>query len=164
MASNTWNFFNDISTFPFIPKGSHYLLEYFCNQIRSDQISRSVVSDSLWPHESQHARPPHPSPTPGVHWDSGPSSQWCHNCFLMSMPGNFNIFVISALTSVECLLLEKYVKAVYCHLDYLTYMQGTSWETLGCMKHKLESRLLAEISITSDLQITPPLWQKAKKN
>ena len=44
----------------------------------SDQISRSVVSDSLWPHESQHARPPCPSPTPGVHSDSGPSSQWCH--------------------------------------------------------------------------------------
>ena len=46
--------------------------------IRSDQISRSVVSDSLRPHESQHARPLCPSPTPGVHWDSRPSSQWCH--------------------------------------------------------------------------------------
>ena len=46
--------------------------------IRSDQISRSVVSDFLWPHESQHARPPCPSPTPGVHTDSHPSSQWCH--------------------------------------------------------------------------------------
>ena len=43
----------------------------------SDQISRSVVSDSLRPHESQHARPPCPSPTPGVHWGSRPSSQWC---------------------------------------------------------------------------------------
>ena len=46
--------------------------------IRSDQISRSVVSDSLRPHESQHARPPCPSPVPGVHSDSRPSSQWCH--------------------------------------------------------------------------------------
>ena len=46
--------------------------------VRWDQISRSVVSDSLWPHESQHARPPCPSPTPGVHSDSRPSSQWCH--------------------------------------------------------------------------------------
>ena len=46
--------------------------------IRSDQISRSVVSDSLRPHEPQHARPPCPSPTPRVHWDSCPSSQWCH--------------------------------------------------------------------------------------
>ena len=44
----------------------------------SDQISRSAVSHSLRPHESQHARPPCPSPTPGVHSDSGPSSQWCH--------------------------------------------------------------------------------------
>ena len=46
--------------------------------IRSDQISRSVVSDSLQPHESQHARPPCPSPTPRVHSDSRPSSQWCY--------------------------------------------------------------------------------------
>ena len=46
--------------------------------IRSDQISSSVVSDSLQPHESQHARPPCPSPTPRVHWDSRPSSQWCN--------------------------------------------------------------------------------------
>ena len=44
----------------------------------SDQISHSVVSNSLQPHESQHARPPCPSPTPGVHSDSRPSSQWCH--------------------------------------------------------------------------------------
>ena len=45
---------------------------------RSDKISHSVVSDSLWPHESQHARPPCPSPTPGIHSDSCPSSQLCH--------------------------------------------------------------------------------------
>ena len=44
----------------------------------SVQFSRSVVSDSLRPHESQHARPPCPSPTPGVHSDSCPLSQWCH--------------------------------------------------------------------------------------
>ena len=44
----------------------------------SVQFSHSVVSDSLWPHESQHARPPCPSPTPGVHSNSCPSSQWCH--------------------------------------------------------------------------------------
>ena len=47
-------------------------------KFRSDQISGSVVSDSLQPHESQHARAPCPSPNPKVHWDSGPSSQWCH--------------------------------------------------------------------------------------
>ena len=49
-----------------------------CLFYSSDQISRSVVSDSLLPHELQHARPPCPSPTPGVHSDSSPSSQWCH--------------------------------------------------------------------------------------
>ena len=50
---------------------------YNCN-IQSVQFSRSVVSDSLWPHESQHARPPCPSPTPGFHPNSRPSSRWCH--------------------------------------------------------------------------------------
>ena len=52
---------------------------------RSDQISHSVVSDSLQPHESQHTRPPCPSPTPGVHSDSCPSSQWCHPAILSSV-------------------------------------------------------------------------------
>ena len=47
-------------------------------QFSSVQFSSSVVSDSLRPHESQHARPPCPSPTPGVHSNSHPSSQWCH--------------------------------------------------------------------------------------
>ena len=59
---------------------------------------------------------------------------------------------------------KEYVKAVYCHPAYLTSMQNTSWETLGWKKHKLESRLLGEISITSDMQMTPPLWQKVKRN
>ena len=59
---------------------------------------------------------------------------------------------------------KEYVKAVYCHPAYLTYMQSTSWENLGWKKHKLESRLPEEISITSDMQMTPPLWQKVKKN
>ena len=58
----------------------------------------------------------------------------------------------------------KCVKAVYCHLAYLTYMQSASREMLGWRKHKLESRLPGEISITSDMQITAPLWQKEKKN
>ena len=59
---------------------------------------------------------------------------------------------------------KEYVKAVYCHPAYLTSMQSTSWETLGWMKHKLESRLPGEISITSDMQMAPPLWQKVKRN
>ena len=59
---------------------------------------------------------------------------------------------------------KEYVKAVYCHPTYLTYIQSTSWEMLDWKKHKLESRLPGEIPITSDMQMTPPLWQKVKSN
>ena len=59
---------------------------------------------------------------------------------------------------------KEYVKAVYCHSAYLTYMQSTSYEMLDWMKHKLESRLPGEISITSDMQMTPLLWQKVKRD
>ena len=61
-------------------------------------------------------------------------------------------------------LRKEEVNAVCCHPSSLTYMQSTSSITLGWMKHKLESRLPGEISITSDMQMTPPLWQKVKKN
>ena len=61
--------------------------------------------------------------------------------------------------------LERgYIKAVYCHPAYLTSMQKTLCEMLGWMKHNLELRLPGEISTTSDIQMTPPLWQKVKKN
>ena len=59
---------------------------------------------------------------------------------------------------------KEYVKAVYCHPAYLTSMQSTSCEMPDWMKHKLESRLPGEISITSDMQMTTPLRQKAKGN
>ena len=63
---------------------------------------------------------------------------------------------------------NEYIKAVYCHPAYLIYMQSTNAvlneEMPGWMKHKLESRLLGEISITSYMQMTLPLWQKVKKN
>ena len=59
---------------------------------------------------------------------------------------------------------KEYIKAVYFHPAYLTYMQSTSKETLAWKKHKLESRLLGEISITSDMQMTPALWQKVKRS
>ena len=58
---------------------------------------------------------------------------------------------------------KEYVKAVYCHSAYLTYMQSTC-KIPGWKKHKLESRLPREISTTSDKQMTAPLWQKVKKN
>ena len=57
---------------------------------------------------------------------------------------------------------KEYAKAVYCHSAYLTYMKNTSWETLGWMKHKLESRLTGEISITSDMYIHHPYVRKQK--
>ena len=59
---------------------------------------------------------------------------------------------------------KGYIKAEYCHSAYFTYMQSTSCEMPGWMKHKLESRLLGEIAVNSDTQMTPPLWQKVKKN
>ena len=59
---------------------------------------------------------------------------------------------------------KEYIKAVYCHPAYLTYMERTSCEMPGWIKHKLESRLQEEISVTSDMQMTPSLWQKAKNS
>ena len=59
---------------------------------------------------------------------------------------------------------REHVKAVYCHPAYLTSLQSTSWQTLSWKTHKLESRLQGEISITSDMQMTPPLWHKVKRN
>ena len=59
---------------------------------------------------------------------------------------------------------KEYIKAEYCHPAYLTYMQSISCKMPGWMKHKLESRLPGEISITSDKQMTLHLWQKVKKN
>ena len=57
---------------------------------------------------------------------------------------------------------KEYAKAVYCHPPYLTYMQNASCEMLDWMKHKLGSRCPGEISKTSDMQMTPPLWKKTK--
>ena len=59
---------------------------------------------------------------------------------------------------------EYIVKAAYCYPVYLTYMQSTSCEMLDWMKHKLESRLLGKVSITSDMQMTPPLRHNVKRN
>ena len=59
---------------------------------------------------------------------------------------------------------KEYIKAVYCHLAYLYYMQSTSCEMPGWMKRKLESSLPGEISVTSDMHMTPLLWLKVKRN
>ena len=58
---------------------------------------------------------------------------------------------------------KKYIKTVYCHPAYLTYIQSTSWEMMDWIKRKLELKLPGEISITSDMKMIPPLWQKEKK-
>ena len=59
---------------------------------------------------------------------------------------------------------KENIKDVYCHPAYLAYMQSSSCDMVGWMKHKLESKSLEEIRITSDMQMTQQLWQKAKKN
>ena len=59
---------------------------------------------------------------------------------------------------------KEYIKAVYCHPAYLAYIQSTSCEMLGWMKHKLESRFLGELSVTSDIQMTPPFMAESEKN
>ena len=59
---------------------------------------------------------------------------------------------------------KEYVKAVYRHPAYLTYIQSTSCEMPGWMQHKLKSKLWEKCQLTSDMQMTPPLWQKAKMN
>ena len=58
---------------------------------------------------------------------------------------------------------KEYIKSVYCHIAYLTYMQNTSCKMPGWMKHKLESRFPEERTITSDTQMTPPLYQKVRR-
>ena len=63
---------------------------------------------------------------------------------------------------IDYKLGKEYVKAVYCHPGYLTYMQSTSCETPHWMKYTLKLKLSGEISIISDAQMTPPLWQKVK--
>ena len=94
----------------------------------------------------------------------------------MEIPGDFPCLLRNLYAGQEAtvrmdmeqqtgsILEKEYIKAVYCHPAYLNYLQSTSCEMPGCMKYKLESRLPGEISITSDMQMTPPLWQKAKRN
>ena len=84
----------------------------------------------------------------------------CHKCSCKCTVVNVQL----ELYMEQQTLGKEYVKAVYCHPAYLTYMQIILCKMPGWMKHKLESRLLGEISTTSDMQVTPSLWQKVKKN
>ena len=85
-------------------------------------------------------------------------------CLLRNMYAGQEVTESDMEQQTDSKLGKEYVKAVYCYPAYLTYVQSTSREMLGWMKHKLESRLPGEIPITSDMQMTPPLWQKVKKN
>ena len=121
-------------------------------------------------------------------WHTIPSTVFCHQLQIAAFQGHLKFLnswehqTTLPVSKETCMLVKKqqlelcmeqltcsglrkeYDKAVYCHPVYLTYMQSTSCETLGWMNHKLESRLPGEISATSDIQMTTPLWQKVKKN
>ena len=85
-------------------------------------------------------------------------------CFLRNLYAGQEAIVRTEHGPTDWFQIRKgVVKAVYCHPAYLNYMQSTSWEMVGWMMHKLEWRLPGEISVTSDMQMTPPLWQKGKK-
>ena len=85
-------------------------------------------------------------------------------CLLRNLYAGQKATVRTGHGTTDWFQIEKVHQAVYCHPAYLTYMQSTSCEMPGLMKHKLESRFLGEISMTSDMQMTGPLWQKARKN
>ena len=85
-------------------------------------------------------------------------------CLLRNLYTGQETTVRNGHGTTNWLQIRKGVKATYCHPAYLSYMQSTSWEMPGWMKHKLESRLQGEISVASDTQMTPSLWQKVKKN
>ena len=85
-------------------------------------------------------------------------------CLLRNLYAGQEATVLDMEQRTGSKLGKEYIKAVYCFPAYLTYTQITSCEMPGWMKHKLESRLPGEISVTSDMQMTPPLWQKVKKN
>ena len=84
-------------------------------------------------------------------------------CLLKNLYASQEATVRTGHGTTDWFQIEKeYVKAVYCHPAYLTSMQSTSCEMLGWTKHKLQSRLLGEISITSDMQMTPPYGRKQR--
>ena len=84
-------------------------------------------------------------------------------CHLINQYADQEATVRTGHGTTDCFQIRKeYIKAVFGHPANLTYMQNASCEMSGWMKHKLESRLPGEISITSDMQMIPPLWQKVK--
>ena len=85
-------------------------------------------------------------------------------CFLRNLYFSGQEATVRTRQGTGSKLGKEYVKAVYCHPVYLTCMQNISCKVPGWMKHKAESRLQGEISIISDVQMSPPLWQKVERN
>ena len=85
-------------------------------------------------------------------------------CLLRNLYSGQEATVRTSMEQTGSILEKEYIEAVYCRPAYLIYLQSTSCKVPGCMKYKLESRLLGEITITSDMQMKPPFWQKAKRN
>ena len=101
--------------------------------IRSDQISRSVMSDSLRPHESQHARPPCPSPTPRVHSDSRPLSQWCHPAISSSVvPSPVQCYeppsIVLQGTHIYVLLSSPHIYYYYSQQNLFILQRRILWD------------------------------------
>ena len=116
----------------------------------SVQFSHSVVANSLGPHESQHARPPHPSPTPGVHSNSCPSSWWCHptisSCHpLLLLPSIFPSIRVFSSESVLCIRWPKYWSFTFSispsneNSGLISFRMG--WLDLPAVQRTLKSRL-----------------------
>ena len=102
----------------------------------------------------------------------GTAAPWLCCITLRSPPSSLHFLpygLASLCCCYHCAVADDFASSllnlpVYCHPAYLTYMQSTSWEMLGWKKLKLESRFPGEISITSDMQMTPHLCQKVKRN
>ena len=163
---------------------SYFSYWQFCN-VEISQFSCSVVSDSLRPHESQHARPPCPSPTPGVHPDSRPSSQWCHPPISSSVvpfpscppiPPSIRVFSNESTLhmrwpkywsfSFSIIPSKEILGLISFRMDWLDLLavQGTLKSLLQHHSSK-DSILRHSAFFTVQLsQMTPPLWQKVKRN
>ena len=102
----------------------------------SVQFSRSVVSDSLQPHESQHARPPCPSPSPGVHLDSRPSNQWCHPAFSSSVI--HLLFLLSVFPSIRVFSNESTLRIRWPKYRSFSFSIRPSNEYSGLISFRID--------------------------
>ena len=114
---------------------SESLIDSIFNSV---QFSRSVVSDSLQPHESQHARPPCPSPSPGVHSDSRPLSRWCHPAISSSVVPLVASYILSVVLS-SVFWLER---LICLHFNYCNSLLSLCYLFSICLLAFFVPRLL----------------------